>query len=272
MATQAQIKAKVKECMALANELYDFDLKYNELDITFKSKGQAAGYAWWRGHRFDAPCDTSYGLKFSTESASLDSDEMLNDTVPHEVAHLVCMYNKRYGKNHDIGWKRVCIALGGTGARTHSQTLTKARYKAQYEYRLGTSGETSKVGPKVHKNIQVRGHIYTNNKTRIKFGKDDFIRKISSEEHRREHMKKVVEYRAAAGSPSIPTSSPKRPTRKPRAPRRTPTTGSPSKKELAMIIYKAETDKDTIINLFMSELNMTAAGASTYFYNCRREA
>ena len=268
MATQAQIKAKVKECIKLAKELYGFDIAYKDIDITFKSKGQAAAQATCMENRVTKERH-SFGLKFSTESASLDSNEMLNDTIPHEVAHLVCYWNDSLGDNHDYGWKRVCIALGGTGARTHSQVLTKGRYRTQYEYRLGNTGKTAKVGAKAHKNIQVRGCTYTNNKTRIKFGKDDFIRTISPEEHRREHQKKVVEYRNA-GSPQIPTSSPKRPTRKPA--RRTPTTGSLSKKQQAMMIYKAETDKSTIISRFMSELSMTAAGASTYFYNCRREA
>ena len=268
MATQAQIKAKVKECMALANELYDFDLKYNELDITFKSKGQAAASAWSRGHRYDAPCDRQYGLKFSTESASLDSDEMLNDTVPHEVAHLVCMYSPRYGDNHDSGWKRVCRALGGTGKRTHSQVLTKGSYKKQYLYRT-PSGQEFKFGAKRHRTVQ-RGGSYTSRRGRETINSSCFVRIISSDEHRREHTKQVNEYRANAGSPQIPTSSPKRPTRKPA--RRTPTTGSLSKKQQAMMIYKAETDKSTIISRFMSELSMTAAGASTYFYNCRREA
>lgn len=268
MATQTQIKAKVRECVKLAKDLYGFDVKYDDIKIEFKGKGQAAASAWWKA----TPFGRQYGLKFSTESANLDSNEMLNDTVPHEVAHLVCMADPTLGKNHDYGWKRVCIALGGTGARTHSQVLTKARYKAQYEYRLGSTGQTTKVGPKIHKNIQVRLVTYTHRATRVKFGKDDFVRKISSEEHRREHQKKVTEYRNAAKGNEVPASSHKRPTRKPAAPR-VPTTGSLSKKDQAMSIYRVEGgNKATCISRFMSDLSMSKAGATTYYYNCRKEA
>jgi predicted SprT family Zn-dependent metalloprotease len=39
---------------------------------------------------------------------------MLEDTVPHEIAHFVCQV-KGLGKNHDEGWRKVCRELGGNG-------------------------------------------------------------------------------------------------------------------------------------------------------------
>ena len=264
MATQTQIKAKVRECIALAKVKYGFAIKYSELDITFKSTGQSAACAWWR-QRFGA---RTYGLKFSTESASLDSDEMLNDTVPHEVAHLVCMWNKSLGKNHDNGWVHVCIGLGGTGERTHSQVLTKGRYRAQYIYKTDSGAET-KCGAKIHKKIQLYGATYTYKPTRESFGKSHYHRTVSSEEHRREHQKEVAAYRAAAGSPAAPTSH-KRPTPKQASHKRpTRSSGGQTKKVRAQAIYDRcpSTGRDGIIAKFMSELDMTKAGANTYWYN-----
>ena len=283
MATQTQIRAKVKECVSLAKQLYGFPLTYGQIDITFKSKGQAAASAWMKGFKWTAPEDKTYGLKFSTESASLDSDEMLNDTVPHEVAHLVCMYNESLGKNHDYGWVRVCKALGGSGSRTHNQTLTKGVYKSQYLYQTA-SGYQTKCGPAVHKRIQ-RGATYTTRKTHEKFGKTNFIRHITPDEHRAEHQVKVAEFRAAAGSPpaSHKRQAPKKPTshKRPTVPRdkfglptraSIPVAPGASKKVKAMAIYKAfsTNDRATIIGMFMRELDMTKAGASTYYANCKK--
>lgn len=265
MATQAQIKARVKECIELAKELYGFDVDYNDIDISFKSRGQAAASASCKVNRLTGE-HHSFGLRFSTESANLDSDEMLNDTVPHEVAHLVCYWKPSLGKNHDYGWRRVCIGLGGTGNRTHSQVLTKGRYKSQYVYRTDSGYEIT-VGPKVHKSIQL-GSIRITKATRERFGREHFVRHITPDEHRREHMKKVVEYRNSNGAKP---ASPKRPTpKKPASPKRA--TGGTSKKARANAIYLGEGgSKAACIARFMSELDMSAAGASTYYYNCRRE-
>lgn len=39
--------------------------------------------------------------------------DYLQETVPHEVAHLVCFARPHLGNRHDEGWQRVCRALGG---------------------------------------------------------------------------------------------------------------------------------------------------------------
>lgn len=277
MATQAQIKQRVRECIELAEELYGFDVDYNDIDITFKGRGQAAASAGCKINRLTGKRH-SFSLKFSTESAALDSAEMLDDTVPHEVAHLVCYWNESLGKNHDYGWVRVCKALGGTGARTHSQTLTKAKYRKQYLYRTDNGDERIVKSAAKHNKIQ-RGARYQVRATREWYGKENFVRIISAEEHRQEHMKQVTEYRNAAGAPAAPASqkrpapkkkptSHKRPAR--RAARRSP--GTPSKKDRAQNIYNATPDKARCITRFMDELDMTKAGATTYYYNCKKLA
>lgn len=46
-----------------------------------------------------------------------------------------------------------------------------------------------------------------------------------------------------------------------------------TKLERAIELYKMSSDKsrDTIVSLFMVELDMTKAGATTYFFNCRKK-
>lgn len=46
-------------------------------------------------------------------------EHIYNNTIPHEIAHLVCCWNPDLGKNHDAGWRDVCIRLGGDGEQCH---------------------------------------------------------------------------------------------------------------------------------------------------------
>jgi predicted SprT family Zn-dependent metalloprotease len=42
---------------------------------------------------------------------------VLEDVIPHEVAHLVCMLRPQHGHSHahDEGWAKVARRLGGSG-------------------------------------------------------------------------------------------------------------------------------------------------------------
>jgi hypothetical protein len=42
---------------------------------------------------------------------------VLDDVIPHELAHIVCDFRPQHGHshNHDAGWAKVCKRLGGTG-------------------------------------------------------------------------------------------------------------------------------------------------------------
>ena len=54
---------------------------------------------------------------------------------------------------------------------------------------------------------------------------------------------------------------------------RTPRNSGPSKKERAIDLYKANRNlsRDELVTLFMKELDMTKAGATTYVYLCKKE-
>jgi predicted SprT family Zn-dependent metalloprotease len=264
MQIQNQIRAKVREVVAIAAEKYGFNIQYHELTIDFKNKGQAAAQAW-RQRR-----SNTYGLTFSLESARLDMDEMLNDTIPHEVAHLVNFFDPSTGSNHDHGWRRVCIGLGGTGKRTHSQVLSKARYKAQYLYTLD-SGKEHKVGPKVHKNIQQKGMTYTTRKTKELISKEHFTRVITPEEHKREHQKQVAAYAAKAGADAPTTAtSHKRPKAKPARTTTPPKGRWTSKLSHCSCLFDPNASRSDNIKKFVDEAGCTAAGAATYYAKIKK--
>lgn len=253
---------KVREVVELAQRRYGFDIRFQDLDIRFVENGRAAAQA---SHR---RMTNQYGLKFSLESADLDIKEMLEDTIPHEVAHLVNFYDSSTGKNHDSGWISTCIALGGSGARCHTQVLTKTKYRKSYVYVTDSGHERIIKSAAKHNKIQ-RGVTYTIKRTGETYGASHFSHIVSAEDNRKAHEAVVTQYRATKGkAPSTPApASPKRPA--PSHKRPTPVAKTGSKKARAQAIFDRcpSTGRDGIIAKFMSELDMTKAGANTYYYN-----
>lgn len=145
-----QIQAKVNELILLANSLYNIDLP--DVSVRFDLRGRAAGQA---GRRYG-----QFFMRFNRDMIADDKswEHMIRDTVPHELAHIVCFYKPTLGRNHDHGWKSVCRALGGSGDRCHSEQVVYAKGNT-YHYRT-THGHTVTVSERIHKNLQ-KGHTYT---------------------------------------------------------------------------------------------------------------
>ena len=143
---QQQILNKCKEVQEIALRLYGVDLSV--VRISFDLKGRTAGWAQWKRRLGVA----SYACRFNYDMiARGDADalnDMRDDTVPHELAHIVCYMKPELGKSHDGGWQRVCRALGGTGKRTHSTEVVYG-HGITYEY-------TTDRGCKVR--LNERGH------------------------------------------------------------------------------------------------------------------
>lgn len=229
-----------RECIEKAFDMFNITtIKASDVIIRNDIRGQHAGQAMRRGK--------TYTLRFNPEAITNYFQEMLTDTIPHEVAHIVCFIRPDLGKNHDAGWKRVCRMLGGDDSRTHTMNLSAGKAKTEYDYMV--SGEIVKLGPKRHARLQ-RGETTYSHRTLGKITKDMFVGK----------------------SGQRVTATPKA------KPKSTPTTKPAmklgSKKQMAMVIYKANPNatRQQVIEMFMSHLSMTKAGASTYYYNCQKEA
>jgi predicted SprT family Zn-dependent metalloprotease len=151
---QQQIIDKCKTVFAKAKELYGLDM--SQVGIHFDLKGRAAGMACRRGNQ--------YFMRFNRDMLTREAfDHIINDTVPHEIAHCVCFMNRALGSNHDAGWARVCRALGGTGDRTHSEEVVYGKGHT-YEYTTDR-GHKVRMGDRHHATVQ-RGIPlrYKNNK------------------------------------------------------------------------------------------------------------
>ena len=154
-----EVQDKVAQLIAKAELLYG--IKLPAVPIRFDLTGRAAGIAGcmrnaWTGE------SSGFFLRFNIAHMRSDTDwpHIINETVPHEVAHTICQAFPRLGKNHDAGWKRVCIALGGNGSRTYSaeDAPEAVARRAPFVY-ITTSGARCNVTPIIHRKIQ-GGQVY----------------------------------------------------------------------------------------------------------------
>ena len=180
----------VEACIEVADELYGTSLKDSNVRIRFDLRGyRVPGQAGGTRNRYTKEVRDLY-LRFHPEAVEQHLDYMVSVVIPHEVAHLVNYADGSTGNNHDRGWKQVCLALGGTGERTHSLNFgnapTKEEREAKWEARrpyvyIDDKGVERRITKQRHNAIQngkvsKRGgfghvvfptYIYSDNKGKI---------------------------------------------------------------------------------------------------------
>jgi len=148
-----QIRARCGEMVEKIKALYGMDL--SQVRISFDLRGRAAGKAGGRGY---GQPGSSYYVKFNRDMLTREAFEhVIQDTVPHEYAHVVCYMDPSKGKNHNYGWERVCRALGGSGARTHSEEVVYGK-GLTYEYTTDR-GHKVRLSEKRHRYVQNGGRL-----------------------------------------------------------------------------------------------------------------
>lgn len=166
--TQAELHDEVHRIFNLALSLFPaFRAAYpNPPIVKFFTKGSTAG--WCKGGRI---------IELNTTMASM-SENIFKLTIPHEVAHMVCQLAPVYGKNHNKGWKRVCIMLGGDGERAYAAgergTIIPGRRTTQYLYQNQNDAQVW-LGAVHHKRVQSIPGYAVRNAERQRFDKDDFM-------------------------------------------------------------------------------------------------
>lgn len=141
---KSRILAKHEEVMRKARELFPSFRYAPECKVYFYETGRTAGKAHG---------DMRVG--YNAHVFAQDMERFLNDTVPHEIAHIVCMYT-RTDMGHGATWKRVCAMLGGNAKRCYAGNEIQhkmVRTRHRYEYRA-TCGTVEMVSDIAHKKIQ----------------------------------------------------------------------------------------------------------------------
>lgn len=141
-----QIRARWNQAVQRARELYGMDL--SRVEVLFDLKGRSSGQACMRGNRF--------WVRFNTDMLTREAfDHVHDNTVPHEAAHIVCFMNPQLGRGHNEGWQRVCTALGGSGARRHTEQVIFGK-GGTYEYTT-TTGRRVRLSEQHHRKVQAGG-------------------------------------------------------------------------------------------------------------------
>ncbi len=148
---KAEFIALVRECHANARRLFPaFKLTDEELPVVFVWSGRVAGMAKRQKN--------VYNLEFNIEAIHRDRTEMVDNTIPHEMAHIVDMYLYGGKSSHGPRWQAIIQALGGSPQRTHDIPLTKARRSRWYIYQA-SCGARLEIGPRHHKQVQRGGKL-----------------------------------------------------------------------------------------------------------------
>jgi predicted SprT family Zn-dependent metalloprotease len=96
-----------------------------------------------------------YSIRFNT-SYFHSIEYVIEDTIPHEIAHLCCFQDLSLGYQHDKGWATVCKELGGSGKTLHDIPVLYCR--ETYEY-ITSTGFVVRVSKIMHDKVQ-NGAIY----------------------------------------------------------------------------------------------------------------
>ena len=139
---------QVSRVLAQAEKLYGVKISPT---VSFNLRGRVAGWAGCTLCRMTRTA-SNFRLRFNCELIEgKHFDDMVNNTVPHEIAHLVCYARPDLGSKHDAGWQRVCLALGGDGKRCHTYEVSPRG--GGFTYRA-TCGTVLTVSRQIHNKIQ----------------------------------------------------------------------------------------------------------------------
>lgn len=144
------------------------------LPIVFFEKGAVAGWAkYGRMNHLH-----NINLEFNIAYIENNWDDMVEDTIPHEVAHVIDYLIRGYS-NHDKHWERIAKSLGCSGNRTHNyqvQYARRPRTQTKHLY-IATCGTEFMASTTRHKRIQ-QGTVYYLKKTGGKIHRTGYAGKV----------------------------------------------------------------------------------------------
>ncbi len=253
-----QANAKVRWCMDLVKKHYN-DPHIVCGDIVWDVRGRNGGY-YMPG--------TSV-IHLNPILFNENVDDYLENTIPHEVAHLVHYFRKgddityrlrvralgiRQKRDiHGPGWKAVMRVFGiRNPARCHSYDVSNSqvRVKNKFHYKCSSCGKDYFIGPKRHKKI-LAGVKYWG----LCCGKSSsLVFQTELGQVTLQQAKDKVEQKIVKPTKQVSVNK------------------IISKKDLVrlLVAQHAGLSRNEMINKIQTEIGMSAAGASTYYYNAVR--
>lgn len=230
---------KVNECASQIEKLYG--IKMPEIKIRFDiNSARVAGLARLRLNE----------VRFNPHFLEKYAEAFIARTVPHEVAHLgvhqvwsqKSHFGNRHPAPHGLEWKTMMRRLGADPSRCHDYVadVNIGRKKASFHYTCTVCSKNYTVGPKIHNNMQLGIRKY-----RCQCGGPiEFVNTLK---------------------PAVPSVAQTRSTQ-PKA----PAAGSKLGRCYEWFKSYVNADKELVIAVFRNEVGMTRAGATTYYYQCRK--
>lgn len=154
---QQRVLTKTNQCITLIEQTYGF--KFSKIiRIRFDIRGaRIAGQAVLN----------DFVMRINPAFLVAHPDKMIEETIPHELAHLAIHEIYYLGKNqvvdaHGYEWKQMMRKIGADDSRTHDLEIDSkhAIHKTKYGYKCSVCSAPIPVGSKIHTNIQ-RGKQYT---------------------------------------------------------------------------------------------------------------
>jgi predicted SprT family Zn-dependent metalloprotease len=145
------VKKKFDELVVMATDIYGINMGLLTLKTTIKSKNLG------RATMGFSPIKLEINLNINAINGTDKQFEfVLEETLPHEMAHIVNFLSPRTGKNHDRGWKNVCRVLGGSGKAkfSYSDVGEISSYKAPKKYIYNVKGTDVALGTVRHNRLQ----------------------------------------------------------------------------------------------------------------------
>lgn len=252
---KARVQAELARCVEVINRIHN--QQFTVPVVVYFNKGRTAGRA----------SNYKWEIELHAPLLSQNPDE-LEPTVAHEFAHLADrklhpttrdsgIYMSRNGNFrrskrslHGTTWKSIMITLEHQPDRCHRMDTTTVRAKRtiKHMYKCEVCGQTGKVGGKIHGQIQ-RGE------TKRWFMKCHDISHALTKEG----------YMGAIIPPRAPIAVPGEPSIKPEA-------GKTKLQQVVELVRASSSlSRSLLIPIIMEKVNMSKAGASTYYQSAKKQ-
>jgi SprT protein len=161
---QLRIESVVLDCLVKAQKHYGESKITKIPEIRYDTKGRAAGQAWYN--------DGNPFIKINPILLNENVETVINQTVPHEIAHIVAdmIWNRINIRPHGREWASVMYLFGKRPNRCHSMDTTSIRmlrhggkeylYKCNCQtFKFSKTRHTKSLGGVVYTCKRCKSHV-----------------------------------------------------------------------------------------------------------------